>query len=109
MQNLNDQCFRCFDLGGGGLKTALVRYDQNTKTMNIEGKAQKLGKCPNDQEVSKWVREKIAEIGNSDLDKEINDGYLFGFCLAGLDKLREKPLDTWDIATLHASKRKNFF
>jgi hypothetical protein len=90
----SSQYIRCFDLGGGGLKTALVRYDSEKNSMSIEGEAKKLRKCPDNKEISVWVREKL------DLDSEKDNGFLFGFSLAGLDKLRVKPLSTWDVPTL---------
>lgn len=83
------QYIRCFDLGGGGLKTALVKFDG--RKMHIKGDVKSLGKCPDDQHVDEWVRNKLKEI-HVDLDKEVKEGFKFGFSLAGLDKLRSKPV-----------------
>lgn len=85
---------RSFDLGGGGLKTGLLYYDRSAETMNwIEPQVQ-LGRCPDDKEVDEWIRSCI------DLDDEIQSGCLFGFSLAGLDKLRSRSLDSHDMSTL---------
>ena len=100
MEPVNHQYIRCFDLGGSGLKTALVIYDPTKKSMRIEGSVQQLGKCPDDQKVSDWARKKIQEIAKTDLDQEAKKGYLFGFSLAGLDKLRKKSVSTDDMAQL---------
>src|SRR4051794_15317313 len=96
MNSVNNHTIRCFDLGGGGLKTALVIYDAQSKMMEV-GTIYKLGKCPDHKDVSDWAREKFKEF-DSDLDQEVNQGYRFGFSLAGLDKLRQKPLSTWDVS-----------
>ncbi|MBA2367471.1 MAG: hypothetical protein H0V82_00420 [Candidatus Protochlamydia sp.] len=103
MNSVNNQTIRCFDLGGGGLKTALVNYDAENKTMNV-GTIHKMGKCPDQQDISDWARQKIKEF-NSDLDAEVQNNYAFGFSLAGLDKLRSKPLSTWDVPDLFGLPR----
>lgn len=77
---------RCFDLGGGGLKTALFSYYYSTNEMKIEQSEVKLGKCPGAEKVEDWIRERMNENG-MDLDNEVKLGHLFGFSLAGLDKL----------------------
>lgn len=86
----SSQNIRCFDLGGGGLKTALVKYDGHK--IYLKGHVKSLGKCPDDQHVDQWVRKKLKEMAHVDLDKEVKQGYKFGFSLAGLDKLRSKPV-----------------
>lgn len=91
---------RTYDLGGLGLKTALLRYDRNSKKMDwIENKTQ-LGQCPDDMEVCDWIRLRMREVLGKDLDAEIHAGYLFGFSLAGLNKLRSKPLANCDMSLL---------
>lgn len=91
---------RCFDLGGGGLKTAVVFYDDTNKTMHLISPVFNLGKCPDHISVSTWIREKLQSIASADLDAEIQSKYLFGFSLAALDKLRDKPVKTSDISIL---------
>ncbi|MES2200379.1 MAG: hypothetical protein V4489_09470 [Chlamydiota bacterium] len=75
---------RAFDLGGGGLKTALFSYDQEMQKMESIEEVVQLGRCP---------------------DEEIQSGYLFGFSLAGLDKLRSNPLSTFDLSIICAIPR----
>jgi len=91
---------RTFDLGGSGLKTALLSYDKNSGTMSwVEPEAQ-LEKCPIEFEVRDWIRTHMKKVTGKDLDEEIRSGYLFGFSLSGLYKLRRTPLDTSDISIL---------
>lgn len=99
MDPTNNVNIRCFDLGGGGLKTALVTYNTKSNSMTIVGKVEKLGKCPDDKKVSDWVRMKMNEITQEDLSKEVNHGHLFGFSLAGIDKLKTH-VETSDIPVL---------
>lgn len=91
---------RCFDLGGSGLKTAVVFYDDTKNTMQLITPIVQLGKCPDHKSVSSWVREKMQLVASADLDAEIQSGYLFGFSLAGLDKLRNKPVKTSNVSKL---------
>jgi hypothetical protein len=65
---------RCFDLGGGGLKTCLFANE-------IPSMMENLGKADN-QPIATWIRRKVAT-----LDAEVDDGTIFSFSLAGLDKL----------------------
>lgn len=58
-----------------------------------------LGRCPDDQEVWDWIRLRMREAGN-DLVAEIESGYSFGFSIAGLNKLRSRPLPSDDISVL---------
>ncbi|MES2200446.1 MAG: ankyrin repeat domain-containing protein [Chlamydiota bacterium] len=91
---------RSFDLGGGGLKTAVLVYDTDLKQMEwIEPQTQ-LGKCPDEQEVQDWLRFCVKETLQKDLEEEIRSGYIFSFSLAGLDKLRSNPLTTTDLSIL---------
>ena len=79
---------RTFDLGGSGLKTALLSYDKNSRVMSwVELEAQ-LEKCPIELDVADWIRSHMKEVTGKDLDEEIRSGYLFGFSLSGLYKLR---------------------
>ena len=89
---------RAFDLGGGGLKTCLFYYDGQTLHY-VEDKIQ-LGICPDNVEISQWIRICLYENTGNKLDDEINLHYLFTFSLAGLYKLREKPVNTEDISIL---------
>lgn len=92
---------RCFDLGGSGLKTALVSYNEKTRKMTIVSSAViNLGMCPNDKKVSEWVREQLQQKVGVNLDKEVDADYRFGFSLAGLDKLCEKGVETDNMAHL---------
>lgn len=100
MQTNTIQYIRCFDLGGSGLKTALVAYDSGQQTIKIQGSVSQLGKCSSDEKVSKWVRRKLKEMAGCDLDKEVGSGYLFGLSLAGLDKLKKGHLESNDIPKL---------
>jgi len=92
---------RVYDLGGSGLKTALLSFDKSTQTMTwIEPKSQ-LGKCPDYMEPDLWIRSRMQELLNKKLDEEIRSGYEFGFSLAGLNKLRRsKPLSTTNLSLL---------
>ncbi|MBA3237294.1 MAG: ankyrin repeat domain-containing protein [Parachlamydiaceae bacterium] len=92
--------FRVFDLGGSGLKTALLSYDKNFRSIDWVEPQTLLGKCPDNAEVDKWIRSCMQESIKKDLDVEINLGYSFGFSLAGLDKLRDKALNSCDMSTL---------
>lgn len=94
------QAIRCFDLGGRGLKTAIVVYDANTKTMTLTSPVLLLGQCPDHMQVSSWVRKQMRSVASADLDKEIRSGYLFGFSLAELQKLRCKAVPTSDVSQL---------
>jgi len=86
---MNDMTYiRCFDLGGGGLKTGLLSYNKTTGEMKIEQDEIKLGKCGTTEKVQDWVRNQMRANG-IDLDREIANGNLFGFSLAGLEKLFE--------------------
>src|SRR5262249_16855175 len=90
------QQIRCFDLGGSGLKTAILTYNDNNKSMTLATEQHQLGKCPDDMKISTWVREQLKKIVHADLDAEIKAGYRFGFSLAGLPrlrKLRTKPVE----------------
>ena len=91
---------RCFDLGGNGLKTALLSYESNTNKMNIVRQEVLLGRCPVDKKVAAWVREQMRAVANADLDSEVKSGCSFGFSLAGLDKLCSKPLETDNVSKL---------
>lgn len=91
---------RSFDLGGGGLKTALLTYDTNIKKMDWVEEPMQLGKCPDHQEVRQWIREVLQEKLQKNLDAEVEAGYVFGFSLAGLNKLRLLPLHTSDMSIL---------
>lgn len=90
---------RSFDLGGSGLKTSLFEYVEHVNHISTLSLVIQLGKCPDDQQVSDWIRLSMIAKG-LDLDREIKAGYLFGFSLAGLNKLRSKVLETDDIAQL---------
>lgn len=98
MVNCNLQYIRAFDLGGNGLKTALLSYDKSANEMKLVSSQFQLGKCPANKKVYDWAREQIKTIGQGDLDAEVKKGYLFGFSLAGLDKLSEKRVITTDMA-----------
>lgn len=99
----NIDYIRAFDLGGGGLKTALFAFDKETEEMKWLEPQVQLGSCPDDREVCRWIRESMQVILKRDLDREIKEGYLFGFSLAGLDKLRRNAsLETADISVLFA-------
>ena len=89
---------RAFDLGGGGLKTCLMCYNQNRMNF-IEDKVQ-LGICPDKFEISEWIRLQLYKCIGKHLDDEVTLGYLFGFSLAGMNKLRHKPFHVDTIATL---------
>lgn len=91
---------RTYDLGGSGLKTALLRYDKETQKMDWVEHQTQLGKCPDDMEVHEWIRTRMQMVIGKDLDREINSGYLFGFSLSELDKLRAKALSTTNISSL---------
>lgn len=92
---------RSFDLGGGGMKTALIQYDEESRKMNFIGDVFQFDKCPDDQEVADWLRERMREVAGIDLDQEASQGYLFGFSLAGLgNKLRVKPVGNYDVPIL---------
>lgn len=96
----NIEYIRAYDLGESGLKTALFCYDKNHNKMEqIEPKTQ-LGICPDETDVSTWVRLRMREALDKDLDKEIDLEYSFGFSLAGLNKLRLKPFPTTDMSVL---------
>jgi hypothetical protein len=71
-----DPCYRAFDLGGSGLKTALFDRKLNQLTP-----LERLGYAPA-AGADAWLRAKIPG-----LDAEIGKGILFGFSLAGLEKL----------------------
>lgn len=87
---------RSFDLGGGGLKTALFIYNYGTKKMKIKADSVTLlGKCPNDKELSDWIREKIPT-----LEEEIHQDFSFGFSLAGFDKLHDRLVKGLSISQL---------
>lgn len=97
---MNQVEIRCFDLGGGGLKTALFSYNHSTNEMKIEQSQVQLGKCPGAEKVEDWIRRRMNENG-MDLDKEVKLGHLFGFSLAGLDKLRDnRQVETDNMAIL---------
>jgi hypothetical protein len=96
----NSTCIRCFDLGGSGLKTALLSYDKSTKEMKIISEQIQLGRCPTDKKVAEWARGQMKTLAHVDLDAEVTKGYLFGFSMAGLDKLRKKPVKTGDMSKL---------
>ncbi len=51
-------------------------------------------------EICDWIRLRMHEVLGRDLDTEVRSGYLFGFSLAGLDKLRSKSLATTDVSVL---------
>jgi len=91
---------RSFDLGGTGLKTALLRYDENTNTMDFIESSIHLGRCPEALEVCDWIRQQFHQVLGRDLEEEIRSGYVFGFSLAGLNKLRSKPFESIDMSTL---------
>lgn len=90
---------RSFDLGGAGLKTALMVYDKKNDEMKMVSHVIQLGKCPNEMKIDEWARAQLQNVG-VDLDQEIKDGYSFGFSLAGLEKLRSKPVETDDMSKL---------
>ncbi len=91
---------RAFDLGGIGLKTVLFFYDQETQKMELIEEVIQLGHCPEEEAVSSWLRDSMKKMVGKDLDQEIQCGYLFGFSLAGLDKLCSKPLSTFDLSII---------
>ncbi len=91
---------RCFDLGGSGLKTALLRYNKSTHSLTLKSPMVQLGKCPDDRKVAEWVRTKMEELSKVILDEEIQKGHIFAFSLAGLNKLREKPVKTLELPIL---------
>lgn len=91
---------RCFDLGGNGLKTALIFYDDSQHAMRFVSPVVQLGKCPNKMRVSKWVRKQMRHLAHVDLDAEIKSGYLFSFALASINKLREKSIKISSIPKL---------
>jgi hypothetical protein len=86
--NNNVTLIRCFDLGGGGLKTGLLSHDSTTGEMKIVQDEVKLGKCPSTEKVESWIRREML-IKGMNLDNEISQGALFGFSLAGIEKLFE--------------------
>lgn len=97
----NDVAYiRAYDLGGGGLKTALFCYDKTRQVMDWVEPMTQLGACPDDMEVHMWIRQRMHEILGKDLDAEIESGYFFGFSLAGLNKLRAKAFPNVEISTL---------
>gem|GEM_PF-5150732 len=97
----SDQIFiRSFDLGGSGLKTAVFTYDTDLKQMILIEPQTQLGICPDDMEVKDWIRVRIKETLQKELEEEIRLGYVFGFSLAGFDKLRSAPLPTNDLSIL---------
>jgi len=83
---------RCFDLGGGGLKTALIKYQNGIP--KLISKVSQLGKCDDNQHIHKWIREKVIELNIGNIDTEISQNYFFSFSLAGLDKLRSRKVKT---------------
>lgn len=91
---------RAYDLGGQGLKTALLRYDKLSHSMNWVEDKMLLGSCPADMEVYDWIRLRMKEVVGVDVDEEISAGYLFGFALAGLEKLRPTPLSNCDMSLI---------
>lgn len=91
---------RSFDLGGGGLKTALLSYDPDSKQMRYLEPEVQLGKCPADQEVKEWIRLAMEEKLFRDLDEEVEEGVLFAFSLADLSKLKDRSLLTREISEL---------
>lgn len=91
---------RAFDLGGGGLKTSVFSYNSQNQSMEWLEPMLQLGSCPEEKEVSEWLRYRMKELLGKDLDEEVKEGYLFGFSLAGLNKLRARPLATFDMAAL---------
>jgi hypothetical protein len=92
---------RSFDLGGQGLKTALLRFDRTTQTMDWIQTKIMLGVCPQEMEIDEWIRLRMHEVLGKELDAEIDAGYLFGFSLAGINKLRPtKPLPHCDMSIL---------
>ena len=73
---------RVFDLGGGGLKTALAGFSHDG--LLVLEAVRNLGKVPVDKKVYKWVREKIPTFS---AEKNSGGAIKFGASLAGLDKL----------------------
>jgi hypothetical protein len=51
-------------------------------------------------EIEDWIRLRMQEVLGKDLDAEIHAGYLFGFSLAGLNKLRSQALSNSDMSIL---------
>lgn len=84
---------RTFDLGGGGLKTAVYSYNSAINCLEEIIPKEQLGMCPDEQNPSDWLREKVTT-----LYKEIESNYFFGFSLAGFDKLRTKPFNDSDMS-----------
>ncbi len=68
--------YRCFDLGGGGLKTCIYGMGEG----NCNG-ISNIGVSEHD-DVAHWIRERIPT-----LDTEVCGDFVFTFSLAGLDKL----------------------
>lgn len=91
---------RAFDLGGGGLKTALLSYNSSKDNMEWLEMPTQLGKCPDDMKISTWIRLHFQKTLGKNLDQECGKGYLFAFSIAGLNKLRTQPLETSDLSTL---------
>ncbi len=91
---------RSFDLGGGGLKTALFRYDAHAQDMVWVEPAILLHACPDGVEVSVWIRARLKEVKGIELDDEIAAGYYFTFSLAGLSRLKNGVLPYEDVSVL---------
>ena len=94
------QYIRSFDLGGDGLRTAVLSYDASLNTMNFVEPQVQLGACPPNIEISDWIRDRMRLILYKNLDDEVRAGYYFGFSLASLDRLASKLPQTADIAQL---------
>lgn len=86
----NIEIIRCFNLEGSLLKTSLLKYDGSEVYLQEDVKS--LGSYPNDQKLASWVRQKLVEIADADLDQEIEKGYKFAFSLISLDKLCSTPV-----------------
>lgn len=69
---------RCFDLGGGGLKTCVYGNTGQDRQCLVN-----LG-ASRDEDIASWIRERLPT-----LDQEISEDFVFSFSLAGLDKLHE--------------------
>ncbi|MCI5051660.1 MAG: ankyrin repeat domain-containing protein [Simkaniaceae bacterium] len=96
------QYIRAFDLGGGGLKTALLAYEEGAHRMEWVQEPSSLGKCPDNMHVSQWIRERLLNTMEVDIDEEIAAGYHFAFSLAGLNKLCARERTNPNIASLFA-------
>ena len=91
MESIAARGCRSFDLGGSGLRT--MTYEEKGGRIKQTSENIFLGRINIDKSSgSSWIREALASKASSDLDVEIRSGFVFGFCLAGYDKLFESGL-----------------